>query len=125
MQTIKAVIFDIDGTLANTVPLCVQAFRQAMEPQLQRHLSDEEIIASFGPDEEGTIESFKPGDSKKALADFMHYYQSLHTAMCPSPFDGIKDLLETLKQKGMRLAIATGKGEDTIAISLKQFGIAS
>ena len=125
MQKIKAVIFDIDGTLANTVPLCVQAFRQAMEPQLHRPLSDEEIIASFGPDEEGTIESFKPKDSMKALSDFMHYYTSLHAAMCPQPFDGIEDLLEILKQKKVHLAIATGKGKDTIALSLKIFGIAS
>src|SRR4051794_37931939 len=123
MEKFKAVIFDIDGTLADTVPLCVEAFRQAVEPQLHRPLSDEEIKAAFGPDEEGTIIKFNPPDVKKATADFMHYYESLHEEMCPKPFDGIKELLDTLKSKGVCLAISTGKGQHTIHISLCLFGI--
>jgi phosphoglycolate phosphatase/pyrophosphatase PpaX len=125
MQKIKAVIFDIDGTLANTVPLCVQAFRQALEPQLHRPLSDEEIKAAFGPDEEGTIQSFHPPDVKNATDDFMRFYESLHEEICPQPFDGIKDLLGTLKSKGVHLAIATGKGKDCSQLSLQRFGILS
>jgi HAD superfamily hydrolase (TIGR01509 family) len=123
MQKLKAVIFDIDGTLANTVPLCVQAFRQAMEPQLHRPLSDEEIKGAFGPDEEGTIAAFNPPDVKKALADFMQYYTSLHGEMCPEPFEGITALLDKLKEKGVRLAVSTGKGKETSALSLQRFGI--
>ena len=45
MQKIKAVIFDLDGTLANTLPLCIRAFREAVSPLIQRPLTDEEIIA--------------------------------------------------------------------------------
>jgi len=123
MEKFKAVIFDIDGTLANTVPLCIQAFRQAMEPQLHRPLSDEEIKAAFGPDEEGTIMSFNPPDVKKATDDFMRFYESLHEEMCPAPFDGIKDLLDTLKSKGVCLAVSTGKGKDASEFSLCLFNI--
>ena len=123
MQKFKAVIFDIDGTLANTVPLCIQAFRQALESQLHRPLSDEEIKAAFGPDEEGTIRSFNPPDVKEATEDFMLYYASLHEAMCSKPFDGIKDLLSTLKNKGVHLAIATGKGKAASNFSLRLFGM--
>src|SRR4051794_28196669 len=108
MQKLRAVIFDVDGTLADTISLCVQAFRQALEPQLHRQLSDEEIKAAFGPDEEGTIKSFNPPDVKKATDDFVRYYESLHEEMCPKTFDGIKDLLSTLKSKGVHLAVATG-----------------
>jgi len=123
MKKFKAVIFDIDGTLANTVPLCVQAFRLALEPQLHRPLSDEEIKAAFGPDEEGTIMKFNPPDMKKANADFMRYYKSLHEEICPKTFDGIKELLDTLKNKGVCLAISTGKGQDTTEFSLCLFDI--
>ena len=44
MERIKAVIFDLDGTLGNTIPLCVEAFRKSIDknsitwPQI---LSDE------------------------------------------------------------------------------------
>jgi phosphoglycolate phosphatase/pyrophosphatase PpaX len=49
MTKIKGVIFDLDGTLANTLPLCIQAFRQSVEPLTLKPLSDAEIIATFGP----------------------------------------------------------------------------
>jgi len=55
VNKIKALIFDLDGTLANTLPLCVAAFRKSVEPLLDRAISDEKIIATFGPSEEGTI----------------------------------------------------------------------
>ena len=43
--------------------------------------------------------------------------------MCPRPFEGIEELLRTLKNKGVRLAIATGKGTETIDFSLKCFNL--
>ncbi len=49
MKKIKAVIFDLDGTLADTLPLCIQAFRQSVEPLIKRSISDDDIIATFGP----------------------------------------------------------------------------
>ena len=123
MQKIKAVIFDIDGTLANTIPLIIKAYRQAVEPLVHRSLSDEEIVATFGPTEEGSIRALAPDDYKKGTADFMRLYKEFH-GMCPHPFDGIIDLLNTLKSKGVRLAIATGKGKETTDFTLQQFNLA-
>jgi len=54
---IKAMIFDLDGTIGNTLPLCIKAFRETIETFMKRKISDEEIIATFGPSEEGTIYS--------------------------------------------------------------------
>jgi phosphoglycolate phosphatase/pyrophosphatase PpaX len=123
MKKIKAVIFDIDGTLANTIPLIIQAYRQAVEPLVHRSLSDDEIAATFGPSEEGSIRAIAGDDYKKGTADFLRLYNELHD-MCPAPFEGITELLETLKSKGVRLAIATGKGQETINISLQRFNLA-
>lgn len=120
MQKIKAVIFDIDGTLANTIPLIIQAFREAVEPLVHRPLSDDEIVATFGPSEEGSIRSIAPDDYKKGTVDFLRIYKDSHD-MCPCPFDGITELLNTLKNKGVKLAIATGKGKETTDFSLQRF----
>jgi len=122
MKKIKAVIFDIDGTLGNTIPLIIQAYRQAVEPLVRRPLSDDEIVATFGPSEEGSIRKIAHDDYKKGTADFMRIYKELHD-MCPHPFDGITALLNTLKNKGVKLAIATGKGKETIDISLQRFNL--
>lgn len=120
MEKIKAVIFDLDGTLANTLPLCIQAFRQSVEPLINRSISDADIIATFGPSEEGTIMALAPNHYNKGVADYFTYYEQLH-AMCPIPFDGIKELLQTLKDRGVRITMVTGKGKHSTDISLRHF----
>ena len=122
MKKIKAVIFDLDGTLANTLPLCIEAFRKSIEPLVNRSIPDDEIIATFGPSEEGTIMALAPGYYDQGVADYLHFYQNLHH-MCPAPFEGINELLDTLKNKGVRIAMVTGKGKHSTDISLKHFGL--
>ncbi|MXN90269.1 HAD-IA family hydrolase [Flavobacterium sp. Sd200] len=122
MQKIKAVIFDLDGTLANTLPLCITAFRKSIEPLINRNVSDEEIIATFGPSEEGTIDALAPEFYDKGVADYIYHYTALHD-MCPSIFDGMPDVLEYLKNNGIRTAMVTGKGRTSAQISLDKFGI--
>lgn len=122
MQKIKAIIFDLDGTLANTLPLCIAAFRQAIEPHINRSVSDEEIIATFGPSEEGTIMALAPDFYDKGVADYLTRYTALHD-MCPAPFDGMIEILENLKQKGIRTAMVTGKGRKSALVSLERFGL--
>lgn len=122
MKKIKAVIFDLDGTLANTLPLCIQAFRQSIEPLVNRPISDPEIIATFGPSEEGTIMVLAPNHYEKGVADYLYFYEALHD-ICPLAFDGIKELLTTLKNKQIRIAMVTGKGKNSTHISLKRFNL--
>jgi phosphoglycolate phosphatase/pyrophosphatase PpaX len=123
MQKFKAVIFDLDGTLANTLPLCIHAFRLSIEPYIKRTVSDEEIIATFGPSEEGTIMSLAPDYYDNGVADYIMHYKA-HHEMCPAPFDGMKELLTQLNTKGVRLAMVTGKGKKSADISLERFGLA-
>ena len=58
--TIRGVLFDLDGTLGNTLPVCIGAFRRAVEPFAGREVSDAEIVATFGPSEEGTVHVLAP-----------------------------------------------------------------
>lgn len=120
MKKIKAVIFDLDGTIGDTLPLCIKAFRQSIEPLIGRAVSDAEIIATFGPSEEGTIMSLAPNHYDKGVVDYLKYYEMYHE-MCPEPFEGIAELLQMLKEKGVRIAMVTGKGKHSTAISLRQF----
>jgi len=122
MQPIKAVIFDLDGTLANTLPLCIRAFRQAVEPLINRPVSDEEIIATFGPSEEGTIMALVPDHYEKGVTDYLQFYKAFHN-MCAEPFEGITALLTSLASNGIRIAMVTGKGKHSTIISLHYFGI--
>ncbi|HEY4289745.1 MAG TPA: HAD family hydrolase [Puia sp.] len=122
MNKIKGIIFDLDGTIGNTLPLCIQAFRQAIEPLALTTLSDEEIFATFGPSEEGTIQTLIPDHYEKGIVNYLQFYEDLHD-LCPDPFPGITRLLYDLRSKNIRIAMVTGKGKHSTAISLKKFGL--
>lgn len=122
MKKIKAVIFDLDGTIANTIPLCLAAFRKSIEPLICRSVSDKEITDTFGPSEEGTIMTLAPNNYEQGVLDYLYFYEHLHE-MCPMPFEGIIELLQKLKTRHIRLAMVTGKGKNSTEISLQKFGI--
>ncbi|WP_134087906.1 HAD family hydrolase [Olivibacter sp. XZL3] len=123
MKKLKMVIFDLDGTLANTLPLCIKAFKESIEPLANRKLSDAEIIATFGPSEEGTIRAFVADDHHaNALIEYYNSYTKLHD-MVPTCFEGVPDVLSFLEQNGVLITMVTGKGQKSALLSLEKFGI--
>lgn len=118
----KAIIFDFDGTLADTLSLCIEAFRRATEPITGRPLTDAQTVAHFGPSEEGTFRTFVPEAYRKATEDYLFWYERLHDRW-PAPFEGIPELLARLRGRGVRLALVTGKSPRCCAISLRKYGL--
>ena len=43
--------------------------------------------------------------------------------MCPTPFEGIRELIALLKQKSIIVVLITGKGMNSCDITLKQFNM--
>jgi len=120
---IKCVIFDLDGTIADTLPLCIAAFRNSIEPLLGKTLTDEEIIATFGPSEEGTIRALIPEHEQQGVKDYLQYYEALHDVISPGAFDGVAELLDMLRSRGVKLAMVTGKGIHSTRLSLEKFAL--
>ncbi|MDR3182292.1 MAG: HAD family hydrolase [Planctomycetaceae bacterium] len=120
---LKALIFDLDGTLCDSLPLCIEAFRRACGTFLDKPLNDKEILATFGPSDEGTIKLLAKDHYDEAFALFLQYYRELHPALCPKPFDGIAALIEDLKCRGLRIGLVTGKGRKSLDITLDELHI--
>jgi len=122
-MNLKGVIFDLDGTLADTLPICIHAHRRSFEEFLGRTYSDREIVAMFGPSEEGIVATHISPDQREACLEcFLDEYDKAH-ASCTAPFPGITEALDRLRSRGVRLAIVTGKGAHSAKISLRHLGI--
>lgn len=118
----NAVLFDLDGTLANTLPLCIAAFRSAIEPVTGIALADADIVATFGPSEEGTVRALAPDHYDACMAAYLAHYERLHPGW-PDLFAGMRELLRDLRARGVRLGLVTGKGAASTRLSLRQFGL--
>jgi pyrophosphatase PpaX len=120
---LRGCIFDLDGTLGNTLPVCYQAFQRAFVKYLGRHFADDEIRALFGPSEEGICQRLVPDQWEACLQTYLEAYDEVH-AEYAQPFPGIEAALQSLKQCGVPLAIVTAKGRHSAAISLRHLGLA-
>ncbi len=119
---IKMVAFDFDGTIADTVPMCIEAFRKAMLPYVGYSLSNQEILATFGLNEIGMVKAIVKDNWKLALQDFYFYYEKMHDT-CRTPFPWICNLIEELKGKNIIVPLITGKGQRSCEFSLKKMGL--
>jgi phosphoglycolate phosphatase/pyrophosphatase PpaX len=120
---LRGVIFDLDGTLGDTLPVCFAAFRGVFEEFRNVTYTDEEIRAMFGPTEEGILEARLPEDGGEPFARYLELYAT-HHELAGAPFAGIVPLLDELEARDVPVAIVTGKGAKSAAISLEVWGIA-
>ena len=117
---LKGIIFDFDGTLADTMPAILAGFRACFRQYLGEDYADQQIQSLFGPTEEGIIKQLIPGKWEECYAEYLCHYRRLHP---PQAFNGIREALKLLNDKGVRLAIGTGKGRGSLTASLEITGL--
>ena len=93
---IKLIAFDLDGTIGDTVPMCIRAFEKAVSPYAGHTLSEREITQTFGLNEVGMIKKVAGEKWREALHEFYPVYEEMHQS-CPAPYEGIRELIKTLQ----------------------------
>lgn len=117
--SVDTVLFDFDGTVADTTPLVVFAFQQAFAEFDGRHLSWDEVIDLFGPPEGAIFRRHLRAAERweAALARFNELYRELHGEWVVRSAE-LEATLWDLRARGVRLGLVTGKARASAAISL-------
>lgn len=107
---IRAVLFDLDGTLIATRQLYVACYAAALAPHVGRHMSEDEIMGL----KPGAETMFLPQLTGAAAAAecveaFYQHYDALHGRHFRGIYDGVRDLLAELRTRGLPLGIFSGK----------------
>lgn len=119
---LDGMIFDLDGTLTDTFAVCFAAFREALLAVTNRSFTDEEILARFGPSEDGMLQRWVPDRWEACLRMYLASYEREHRRLA-RVFPGIEAALNALQARRIPLAVVTGKGAQSAAISLAQLGL--
>lgn len=123
---LKAVIFDMDGTLGDTLGLCIEAYRQVTLEYTGRKPEPQEVTRFFGISDRGVLGGLlgMPYDSPNLPIDrFVRIYEEMHPVLSPRPFDGAVQVLCQLKKWGLKLGLVTGKEDYTARPTLHRFGM--
>lgn len=119
----STLIFDLDGTLADTLPLIYESFNDAFEPVTGRTMTPEEIRGLFGPPDNHVIRKvLEPEHQQAAIDRYVATYERRHRDLVEL-FDGMDQLLADLHAQGVKLAVVTGKSRNTALMTLEILGV--
>ena len=114
----KAVVFDLDGTLLDTLEdlylatnhaLAANGFPPRTKEQVRSYVGNGYRNLARLASPEGT-----PDDAQEqVLRDFNEYYLA-HDQDHTAPYEGINELLERLAAQGMPLAVVSNKGDAAV-----------
>jgi len=120
---IKAVLFDFDGTLADTNPLIYRTFKETFEKMLpEKKFTDVEIYDCIGPTLDETGNKYFPEYPQKFVDNYRELNAIYHDEMIKI-YPGVLEMVAQLKKKNLRLAIVSSKKRDFVIRGLKIVGL--
>ena len=118
-------IFDLDGTLLDTLQDLANAVNHAMREMKYPERTVDEVRRFIGNGLRMLIKRASPQDIsgedyEKTLAIFTAYYLE-HIADFTKPDDGIAEVIKTLKSKGCKVAVVSNKADEAAKKVVKDY----
>ena len=126
VDSLQAIIFDMDGTLVSSRPLMHHCISEISEKYAGKALTLEEVVSKFGPPIGTIIRSITTHLSEEEQEQAVQDYYDCHRNNVSSKvvlFPGISGLLERIRSSGRKLALMTGVERAIMEPTLNAFGL--
>ncbi len=110
----KYVVFDVDGTMVDTEEAVMYAYQSVIFQKHGRYFTGEELLKGYGVPTPQSLERYGFTDIESAMEDYYKYLVE-GFKRCKA-FDGINDLIDTLKTMNLPLAVVTSRCDYEIRI---------
>lgn len=121
IMAIKAVIFDVDGTLLDTREFIFQAYEDTLSRHGHSTPPRESISKYIGLSLQDCYKAFAPEGDIQILCDEHHEFQQNKLHLIKS-YAELNETLNTLKKSGLKLGLYSSR-KGTLVPSLEQAGI--
>jgi phosphoglycolate phosphatase len=124
-----AVLFDLDGTLVDSVPDLARALGALLAELGEAPLAPQEVAPMVGDGAGPLVEralaarGLEPDASGARLARFLALYEAAPAALT-RPYEGVPETLGALRREGWRLGLVTNKPERATRLLLEALGLA-
>ena len=122
MPGFDPVLFDLDGTVVDTVELITESFRHASRVVFGRALPDEQFMAYVGQPLMQQMRLLSPDHAQQLYDAYREYNLRRHDELIRS-YAGIEPALLALRAAGRRLGLATSKSADTTEMAFRALGM--
>lgn len=105
---LKAVLFDLDGTLFDSFPLLLSGYKMSARMVLGLETQDSDWLSLMGLPLRTQMAHFSEENADEMVRVYREYYGKQHDKMLRL-YPGVKELVQNLDRSGLRLAVVTSK----------------
>jgi phosphoglycolate phosphatase len=124
MNTYKTIIFDMDGTVLDTLDELTESLNYILRKYQLTEKTKMQVRSYLGYGYAGLIRQAVPGasqDFQQELQDAFKNYYGTHCQGHTKPYEGILEILASLRDAGYKTAIVSNKGQAAVTELHKEF----
>lgn len=99
---IRGILFDLDGTLIDTIDLIIQAFEHSFAVCLNKKMPRAELVKYFGLPLRSAMENYVDKNQVETLCAVYREFNLKYHDELIKPFPGVKETLSVLQQRGIK-----------------------
>jgi pyrophosphatase PpaX len=131
LTDVNAVLFDLDGTLVNTIPLIFACYEHTLGVHVPGFRPPRRVIVgNLGRSLDDILYDYAVAagvsDAGQVAREMLHTYRSFQRDNLDrliEPYAGVREALQGLRERGLTLGLVTSKVEWAARLSYERYGL--